>query len=114
VFVSPSPFILNPGENGIVVRVAAPDYKAAISKAMDAFAQHMDSLCFYSALQKIEAITDEFRIKNVDDGNEFAVLADVIRPFEPPPLINGNAIWVYKKNIRMTLRNTRRGTRSRS
>jgi len=91
------PWEYNKGEGGVLVNVVAPDYKAAIELAVDMYNQHIANLIFSSRKKKIILLTDEFRILNRTDEDELHILADDVKPYEPPLLTQGSAAWKFKK-----------------
>lgn len=92
-FTDREPWTYNPGETGVSVEVSAPDYKAAVEEAMGTFARHIRSLTYDPKLQRVRPIADVFKIKCQDDGKELLIEAAAVKPYEPPPLIYGNATW---------------------
>jgi hypothetical protein len=86
-----------PGETGVLVKVSAPDYKAAIRWAADAFVEHVRSLSHSSALARVKGHFDQFKVKCHSDDSELVVSAGTLREYEPPPLIEGNAIWLCRQ-----------------
>lgn len=96
-FATPPPWSYGPGELGVLAKIEAPDYKAAIEKALHAFELYRDSLAFSSALRRMQATGGDFYVRCEDDATELSVSGDSVRPYEPPPLIHGNAMWLCDK-----------------
>lgn len=96
-FATSLPWSYEPGELGVLAKIEAPDYKAAIEKALHAFNLYRDSLAFRSANRRLQVTADDFHVRCEDDATELSVSSDSVRPYEPPPLINGNAMWVCDK-----------------
>jgi len=96
-FATPPPWSYEPGERGVLAKIEAPDYKAAIEKALHAFNLYRDSLAFGSANRRIQVTADDFYVRCEDDATELSVSPDSVRPYEPPPLITGNAMWICDK-----------------
>lgn len=86
----------DPGETGAMARIEAPDYKAAIEKAINCFRAYREALAYEKKTQRLDLTSDEFVVRCEDDDTEISVPADAVRSYEPPALINGNAVWLCK------------------
>jgi hypothetical protein len=91
-----APLTLVQGEQAVLARICAPDYKAAIATAEDCFFRYRDSLAYSRKAERLGLIRAEFAVRCDDDNTELLIPADTLRDYEPGGLIHGNAIWRFR------------------
>jgi hypothetical protein len=98
IFTTVEPFKYAEGETGALVQVEAPDYKSAVGRASSFFLQHTRSLRLTNEIRKIEMVGDEFKFRCDQDSEERTIASATVKPYEPPPLTMGNALWLMPDN----------------
>jgi hypothetical protein len=95
-FDSPPSWSYEPGDTGALASVEAMDYKAAIEKALLEFDVYRNSLAFSKRVRQIRHVEDSIFVRCQDDKTELVVDPTSVRPYEPPPLLQGNSLWLCR------------------
>jgi len=58
--------------------------------------RYRNSLAYSRKVERLDLTGGNFAVRCDDDDTEIALPTEAVRPYEPPPLIYGNAVWICR------------------